>query len=121
MQRRVKLASCLFLGISVAALLSQSAFGRQKMARSSAQKFTSGSISAVAPKLTPPSEVGKVILVLQTRDNLIAVRGNGEEESRYSVTTLQGVALADNLSVNDLKNRFPELHEIVTGIAWAGM
>ena len=38
----------------------------------------------------------------------------------HSVATLHGIALADGLSPVDLKNRFPELHEIVTGIAWAG-
>src|SRR5262245_19309936 len=120
MQRRLKLASYLFLSISVTGLLCQSAFSRQKTARTG-QKFMAAGSPAVAGKPALQSEVGKVILVLQTRDHLVTVRGRGEEQSRYSVATLQGIALAEDLSVNDLKNRFPDLHEIVTGIAWAGM
>jgi len=119
MQRRVKLASCLFLGISVAGLLYQPAFARQKTSRSGDEKFASGSSSAVAPKPTTQLEVGKVILVLETRDHQVTVR-SGEEGLRYSVATLQGIALADGLSVMELKDRFPDLHEIATGIAWAG-
>jgi len=64
-------------------------------------------------------EQGKVILVLQTRDNLIKVRSS-RGEHWYSVATLQGIVLAEHLSVKKLKDRFPELHEVVQGIAWAG-
>src|SRR5262249_43816525 len=41
-------------------------------------------------------------------------------ENRYSVATLQGIVLAEHVSVNELKDCFPELYEVVHGIAWAG-
>jgi len=101
-------------------LLCQSAFSRQKTARTG-QKFIPATGPVVAAKPILQAEVGKVIVVLQTRCHLVTVRGSGGEQSSYSVATRQGIALADDLSVNDLKNRFPDLHEIVTGVAWAGM
>jgi hypothetical protein len=61
----------------------------------------------------------KVILVLQTREHLITVL-SGEKELRYSVVTNKGMALAENLSAPALRSRFPDLHDILTGIAWAG-
>ena len=120
MQGKVKTATCLFLGMLAAGLLAQPEFARPKTARSGKQKFTAARTASVAAKPTPQPEAGKVILVLQTRDHRVTVRSNGGEELRYSVATLQGIALADGLSVADLKSRFPELHEVVTGIAWAG-
>jgi hypothetical protein len=89
-------------------------------ASSGKQEFTATRATSVAAKPAPQPEVGKVILVLQTRNNLVTVRSAGGEELRYSVATLQGIALADGLSSVDLKSRFPELHDVVTGIAWAG-
>jgi len=50
----------------------------------------------------------------------VTVRSTDGKESRYSVATLEGIALAEGLSASDLKDRFPELHDVVTGIAWAG-
>jgi hypothetical protein len=122
MQGKAKIATCLFLGMLAAGLLAQPEFARAKTARSGKQ-FTSARTAAVAVKPAPQPEVGKVILVLQTRDHRVTVRssGGGSEELRYSVATLQGIALADGLSVADLKSGFPELHEVVKGIAWAGM
>ena len=121
MQRKVRIATCFFLGMLVAGLLAQPEFARPKTARSGKQKFTAARATSVAAKPAPQPEVGKVILVLQTRDHRVTVRSSGGEELRYSVATLQGIALADGLSTGDLKNRFPELHEVVKGIAWAGM
>jgi len=121
MQGKVKIATCLFLGMSAAGLLAQPEFARSKTARSGKQKFTAARTASLATKPTPQPEAGKVILVLQTRDHLVTVRSSGEEELRYSVATLQGIALADGLSGADLKSRFPELHEVATGIAWAGV
>jgi hypothetical protein len=121
-QGKSKTAMCLFLGTVALGLFARPEFARPRSSHSGKQKFTATratSVAAVKPALQP--EVGKVILVLQTRDNLVTVRGTGGEELRYSVATLQGIALADGLSTVDLKNRFPELHDIVTGIAWAGM
>ena len=121
MQGKVKIATCLFLGMLVAGLLAQPEFARPKTARSGKQKFTAARATSVAAKPAPQPEVGKVILVLQTRDHRVTVRSSGGEELRYSVATHQGIALAEALSVTDLKSSFPELHEVVTGIAWAGV
>jgi hypothetical protein len=44
-------------------------------------------------------------MVLQTRDHRVTLHVSDGEELRYSVANLQGVALADGLSVADLKNR----------------
>ena len=81
-------------------------------------KFVAKANATVVPKPTVPKQ-DKVILVLQTRDYLLTVRSRAGE-NRYSVATLQGIALAERLSMNKLKDRFPELHEVVQGIAWAG-
>jgi hypothetical protein len=121
MQGKAKIATCLFLGMLAAGLAAQPDFARTKTVSSGKQKFTATRATSVAVKPVPQQEVGKIILVLQTRDNLVTVRSTGGEELRYSVTTLQGIALADGLATVDLKNRFPELHDVVTGIAWAGM
>jgi hypothetical protein len=120
-QGKAKAIKCLFLGVLALGLLAQPEFARPKTVRSGKQQFTATRATSVAVKPVPQQEVGKIILVLQTRDNLVTVRSTGGEELRYSVTTLQGIALADGLSTVDLKNRFPELHDVVTGIAWAGM
>ena len=120
MQVKAKTATCLFLGMLAIGLVSEPEFARSKEARSGKQKFTATRATTVAAKPAPQPEVGKVILVLQTRNNLVTVRSTAGEELRYSVATLHGIALADGLSPVDLKNRFPELHEIATGIAWAG-
>lgn len=121
MQGKIRTAACLFLGTVALGLFAQPEFARPKEARTGRQNFTAARATSVAAKPAPQPEVGKVILVLQTRDNLVTVRSTGGEELQYSVTTLQGIALADALSVADLKNRFPELHDVVTGMAWAGM
>jgi hypothetical protein len=113
--------TCLSLGMFVAGLLAQPEFAWPRTARGPRQKFTAARATSVAAKPAPRPEVGKVILILQTRDHLVTVRSAGGEESRYSVATLQGIALADGLSAADLKSRFPEVHDVVTGIAWAGM
>ena len=120
MQGKTKTATGLFLGMLAIGLVAEPEFARSKEARSGKQKFTATRATTVAAKPAPQPEVGKVILVLQTRNNLVTVRSTAGEELRYSVATLHGIALADGLSPVDLKNRFPELHEIVTGIAWAG-
>ena len=120
MQGKAKVATCLFLGMLTAGLLAQPEFARPKTARSG-KKFTAAQTASVAAKPAAQPEVGKIIMVLQTRDHRVTVRSSGGEDLRYSVATLQGIALADGLSVIDLKSSFPELHEVVTGIAWAGV
>jgi hypothetical protein len=119
-QGKAKTAMVLFLGTVALGLFAQPEFARPKVASSGKQEFTATRATSVAAKPAPQPEVGKVILVLQTRNNLVTVRSAGGEELRYSVATLQGIALADGLSSVDLKSRFPELHDVVTGIAWAG-
>jgi hypothetical protein len=71
-------------------------------------------------KATSTDPAGKVILVLQTKEHRITVF-SGEQELRYSVATDHGFALAEDLTASDLKGRFPELYEIITGTAWAGL
>jgi hypothetical protein len=111
-QGKARAKTCLFLGVLALGLLAQPEFARPKTLGSAKQKFTATRATSVAVKPAPQPEI---------RDNLVTVRSTGGEELRYSVATLQGIALADGLSTVDLKNRFPELHDVVTGIAWAGM
>lgn len=121
MQGKLRMVTCLSLGMLAAGLLAQPEFAWPRTGRSGGQKFTAARATSVAAKPAPQPEAGKVILMLETRDYRVTVRGGEENQLRYSVATLQGIALADGLSAFDLKNRFPELHDIVTGIAWAGM
>ena len=116
---RTRIATCLFLGVLAAGLLVQPEFARSKTMRGG-KKFTAARATSAAVKPVPEPETGKVILVLQTRDHQVTVRSSVGDELRYSVATPQGFALADGLSAADLKSRFPELHDVVTGIAWAG-
>ena len=81
-------------------------------------QFVEKANATAVPK--PPVRKGKVILVLQTRDYLVTVRSKAGE-NRYSVATRQGIVVAEHLSIKKLKDRFPELHEVVQGIAWAGV
>jgi hypothetical protein len=120
MQRKAKNATCLLLGMLAAGLAAQPEFARTKT-MPVGKKFTAARATSAAVKPVPEPETGKVILVLQTRDHQVTVRSSVGGELRYSVATPQGFALADRLSVADLKSRFPELHDVVTGIAWAGM
>ena len=116
MNKSLKTTSCIFLlaaGFSV-----QFAFARQNTPKVVKNKFVATANTTVAPK-PPAPQHGKVILVLQTRDYLVTVRSKAGE-NRYSVATLQGIVLAEHLSIKKLKDRFPELHEVVQGIAWAG-
>jgi len=121
-QRKMKASIWLILGLLAAGLVAQPEFARSKTAAEiGKQKLTTAHTRSLATKPDPQPEVGKVILVLQTRDHRVTVRSSGGKDLRYSVASLHGIALADGLSVTDLKNRFPELHDIVTGpTAWAG-
>ena len=117
MNRSLRTTSCIF--IVVVGLLVQLAFARQKTPKAPKNKFVTTANTTVAPK-PPEVKQGKVILVLQTRDYLVTVRSKAGE-NRYSVATLQGSVLAEHLSMKKLKDRFPEVHEVVQGIAWAGV
>jgi len=116
MNRSLRTTSCIF--IVMVELLVQLAFARQKTPKAPKNTFVTTANTTVTPK-PPEVKQGKVILVLQTRDYLVTVRSKAGE-NRYSVATLQGIVLAEHLSIKKLKDRFPELHEVVQGIAWAG-
>lgn len=73
-----------------------------------------------ASSIAAAADSAKAILILQTRNHRLTVFGSNNA-SRYSVATAEGVALADKLTASELQGRFPELHEILTGVAWAGM
>lgn len=120
MQGKQRMVTCLTLGMLIAGPLGQPEFAGPRTARSSRQKFTAVRATSVAAKPAPQPEASKVILMLETRDYRVAVRSGEGNQLRYSVATLQGIALGDGLSALDLKNRFPEVHDVVTGTAWAG-
>jgi len=123
MRGKVKTATCTFIGLLGLALVAQPEFARSKAGAGGAkQKFTAAHTTlSPAARPAPQQEVGKVIMVLQTREHRVTVRSSGGTELRYSVATVHGIVLADGLSVADLKGRFPEVHDVVTGIAWAGV
>ena len=68
---------------------------------------------------TQGEQAEKTILILETRNNRITVY-SGEKCPLYTVSTGGGAILAERLTRTDLKDRFPELYDIVTGTAWAG-
>lgn len=121
MQGKLRMVTCLSLGMLVTGLLAQPEFAWPRTARRGGQKFTAARAASVAAKPAPQPEAGKVILMLETRDYRVTVQSGEGNQLRYSVATLQGIALGDGLSALDLKNRFPEVHDVVTGVAWAGM
>jgi hypothetical protein len=69
--------------------------------------------------VTQEGQVEKAILILETRYNRITVY-SGDNCLLYTVSSGGGVVLAERLKGLDLKARFPELYDIVTGTAWAG-
>ena len=69
--------------------------------------------------VTQGEQTNKAILILETRNNRITVY-SGDQCQFYTVSTEGGAILAEWLTRADLKSRFPELYDIVTGTAWAG-
>lgn len=69
--------------------------------------------------VTQDQQTNKAILILETRNNRITVYSGGECQL-YTVSTEGGAILAEWLTGADLKSRFPQLYDIVTGTAWAG-
>ena len=94
--------------------------GIKDQAKSSFQKklLQPGAVRPVT-KVTQGGQSGKAILILETRNNRITVF-SGEKDLLYTVSTGGGAVLAERLKESDLKDRFPELYDIVTGTAWAG-
>ena len=123
MQRKIKASIWLILGLFAAVLLVQTNIARSKTPAKTKQKPTTTQAQSQAAKPVPEPAAGKVIMILQTRDHRVTVHSSDGKELRYSVATLQGVALADGLSVADLKSRFPQLYEVVASKnpAWAGI
>lgn len=69
------------------------------------------------PKSDAKKNDEKVIMMLQTREHLLTIYSR-DEDRLYSVGTKDGIALAEKISSDELKVRFPELHDIVTdGVA----
>jgi hypothetical protein len=82
---------------------------------------TPGPAVAIRPPtaVAQGQETNKAILILATRNNRITVY-SGSQCQFYTVATEGGAILAEWLTRADLKSRFPELYDIVTGTAWAG-
>ena len=71
---------------------------------------------SVAVKKEDPQDSHRVVMILQTRYYMLTIYGG--EDHLYSVSTQDGVALAEKLSPGELKVRFPELHDLVNE-GWA--
>ena len=80
--------------------------------------FQPGAVRPVT-KVIQGDQNRKALLILETRNNRITVF-SGEKDLLYTVSTGGGTVLAERLKESDLKDRFPELYDIVTGTAWAG-
>ena len=84
------------------------------------------SLNAKAPSKTAVAESGpradedRLILVLRTRGHRISVYG-GVRAPKYTVHDDKGVLLAREIGIAVLKEKFPALHEVATGVAWSGI
>ena len=84
------------------------------------------SFNAKAPARTAVAESGpradedRLILVLRTRRHRITVYG-GNRSPKYTVHDDKGVLLAREIGNAALKEKFPALHEVATGVAWSGV
>lgn len=120
---RIATGSC--VGILCAGLLAQLEFARPNSARSGKQRLLAArTTTPAAVKPAPPAphpETSKAIVILETRDHRITVLGTSQQGLLYSVATPEGFTLAESLSADGLRDRFPQLYEVVTGTAWAGL
>src|SRR2546426_4034540 len=71
---------------------------------------------SVVVKKDDAQDSHRVVMILQTRYYMLTIYGG--EDHLYSVSTQDGVALAERLSSAELKVRFPELHDLVNE-GWA--
>ena len=84
------------------------------------------SFNAKAPSKTAVAESGprahedRLILVLRTRGHRITVYG-GDRFPKYTVHDAKGGLLAREIGIAALKEKFPALHEVATGVAWSGI
>jgi hypothetical protein len=105
--------------------VSSTNLGKQKPAKSSSNRPV-----PIAALFSPPAayqgsvvvkkddaqDSHRVVMILQTRYYMLTIYGG--EDHLYSVSTQDGVALAEKLSPGELKVRFPELHDLVNE-GWA--
>ena len=68
----------------------------------------------------PGADKGRLILVLRTRRHRITVYG-GDRSPIYTVHNDRGVLLAQEIHSAALKEKFPALYEVATGVAWSGI
>lgn len=84
------------------------------------------SFNAKVPSKTAVAESGpgadedRLILVLRTRGHRISVYG-GVRVPKYTVHDDKGDLLAREIGIAALKEKFPALHEVATGVAWSGI
>ena len=84
------------------------------------------SSDAKGPSKTAVAESGprahedRLILVLSTRGHRITVYG-GDRSPKYTVHDAKGVLLAREIDSAALKEKYPALHEVATGVAWSGI
>ncbi len=68
----------------------------------------------------PGADEDRLILVLRTRSHRITVFG-GDRSPKYTVHDDKGALLAREIDPAALKEKFPALHEVATGVAWSGI
>ena len=68
----------------------------------------------------PEADQDRLILVLRTRRHRITVYG-GDRSAKYTVHDDSGVLLARKIESKALKEKFPALYEVTTGVAWSGL
>lgn len=68
----------------------------------------------------PGADEDRLILVLRTRRHRITVYG-GDRTPKYTVHDDKEVLLAREIDSATLKEKFPELYEVATGVAWSGI
>ena len=68
----------------------------------------------------PGADDDRLILVLRTRRHRVTVSG-GDRSPKYTVHNDRGTLLARRIDSAALKERFPELYEVATGVAWSGI
>lgn len=89
-------------------------------------KASPASSDAKGPSRTAVAETGpradedRLIVVLRTRGHRITVYG-GNRSPQYTVHDAKGALLAREIDGAALKEKFPALHEVATGVAWSGI
>lgn len=75
---------------------------------------------AAVPEAGPGADEDRLIMVLRTRGHRISVYG-GVRAPKYTVHDDKGGLLAREIGIAALKEKFPALHEVATGVAWSGI